>query len=128
VSREACQEGLVLHLSTFVLSIPPMSRYAFVYILRCADGSLYTGYTIDLDRRLRQHRSGNGGRYTRSRVPVELVYSKKFRTRREAMQQETAIKQLPRSKKLLLIAKGIAPSKVRSYPRSRDRSRRGEGV
>ncbi len=80
-----------------------MRARAFVYILRCADDSLYTGYTLDLERRLKQHQSGNGGKYTRTHLPVELVYSESFRTRREAMQREVAIKRLPRKKKLALI-------------------------
>ncbi len=85
-------------------------RGAFVYILRCADGSLYTGYTIDLVRRLKQHQSGNGGKYTRTHLPVELVYTESFRTRREAMQREVKIKQLPRKKKLALIDASLIKS------------------
>ncbi len=80
-----------------------MRSRAFVYILRCAGGTLYTGYTIDLERRVKQHQSGNGGKYTRTHTPVELVYSESFRTRREAMQREAAIKRLPRKKKLAMI-------------------------
>ncbi len=75
----------------------------FVYILRCSDGSLYTGYTVDLDRRIRQHQSGRGGRYTRTRTPVELVYTEPFRNQRAAMQREIQIKQLTRARKLALI-------------------------
>jgi putative endonuclease len=80
-----------------------MRSHAFVYILRCADGTLYTGYTTDLERRLKQHQSGNGGKYTRTHTPVELVYAESFHTRRQAMQREAAIKRLPRKKKLALI-------------------------
>ncbi len=80
-----------------------MPPRAFVYILRCADGSFYTGYTIDLQRRLKQHQSGHGGKYTRTHLPVELVYSESYRTRREAMRREIAIKRLPRAKKLALV-------------------------
>jgi putative endonuclease len=76
---------------------------AFVYILRCADGTLYTGYTIDLERRVRQHQSGRGGKYTRIRTPVELIYSESFRTRRAAMQREIHIKHMPRARKLKLV-------------------------
>ncbi|MGB8644075.1 MAG: GIY-YIG nuclease family protein [Anaerolineae bacterium] len=76
----------------------------FVYILRCADDTLYTGYTVDLERRVKQHQSGHGGRYTRTHRPVELVYSERRRTRRRAMQRELEIKRLPRAKKLALIA------------------------
>ena len=76
---------------------------AFVYILRCADGTLYTGYTIDLERRIQQHQSGRGARYTRTRIPVELVYSKSFRTRRAAMQREVEIKRYSRPRKMKLV-------------------------
>src|SRR5438876_7451519 len=76
---------------------------AFIYILRCADGTFYTGYTVDLTRRLAAHQRGRGARYTRTRTPVELVYSESFRTRRRAMQREIVIKRLPRTKKVLLI-------------------------
>jgi putative endonuclease len=100
-----------------------MSSHTFVYILRCADGSLYTGYTVDLVRRLKQHSSGNGGKYTRSRAPVELVYFKTFKTRSEAMEEEASIKRLPRAKKLVLIAKARikGPSPRKRKPPSRDR-------
>ncbi len=81
----------------------PMPQRAFIYILRCADGTLYTGYTTDLDRRVKQHKSGNGGRYTRTRTPIELVYSETFRSKHKAMQREISIKRLPRKKKLELI-------------------------
>lgn len=80
-----------------------MKSKAFVYILLCADGTLYTGYTVDLKRRLHQHASGNGGRYTRTRAPVRLVYSEKLKSRSEAMKRESSIKRLPRARKLLLI-------------------------
>ncbi len=76
-----------------------------VYILRCADGSLYTGITTDLTRRTREHNEGRAGaRYTRVRRPVELVYSETAATRSEASRREAAIKKLPRSRKLLLLA------------------------
>ena len=75
---------------------------AFVYILRCSDGSLYTGYTLDLDRRVRQHQSGNGGRYTRTHLPVVLAYAELCRSRRAAMLREIVIKRLPRKSKLRL--------------------------
>ena len=76
----------------------------FVYLLRCADGSLYTGYTKDLARRLVQHNAGpRGARYTRSRRPVSLVYSATFRTLRRALQREYEIKTFSRAQKLALI-------------------------
>ncbi len=89
-----------------------MRARAFVYILRCADGSLYTGYTIDLERRLKQHQGGNGGRYTRTHLPITLVYSEAFRTRHEAMQREIVIKRLPRKKKLALIDASLKKTRL----------------
>lgn len=77
----------------------------WVYILRCADGSLYTGWTNDLPRRLAAHQAGRGAKYTRAHLPVELVYTECFATRTEAMRREAAIKQLTRSQKLRLIAR-----------------------
>ncbi len=73
------------------------------YMLRCADGSLYTGWTKDLERRLRTHNAGKGAKYTRSRLPVELVYREEFETRGEAMRREWQLKQLSRAEKLALL-------------------------
>ena len=67
---------------------------AFVYLLRCGDGSLYCGWSTDPERRLRQHQAGRASRYTRRRLPVELVYTRKFATRSEAMREEVRIKRL----------------------------------
>lgn len=75
----------------------------YTYILSCADGTLYTGWTNDLDRRLAAHNAGRGGKYTRARLPVTLVYHEEFATKEEAMAREWAIKQLTRSEKLKLI-------------------------
>ncbi len=75
----------------------------YTYILRCADGSLYTGWTNDLTRRLAAHQSGKGGKYTRARRPVELVYCEQHETKQEAMRREWEIKQLSREEKLKLI-------------------------
>ena len=76
----------------------------FCYMLRCADGSLYTGWTKDLEQRLQTHNAGRGGKYTRSRLPVELVYREKFETKEEAMSREWHLKRLTRQEKLRLIA------------------------
>lgn len=76
----------------------------YTYILRCGDGTLYTGWTNDLEKRLASHNAGTGGKYTRSRLPVTLVYFEEHETKREAMQREWAIKQLTREEKLSLIA------------------------
>ena len=76
-----------------------------VYILRCADGSLYTGITNDLPRRLAAHRAGTGARYTRARLPVRVVYREIRRNRSEASKREASIKRLSRADKLALVAK-----------------------
>ena len=75
----------------------------YTYMLRCGDGSLYTGWTTDLQRRLETHRAGKGGKYTRSHLPVELVYFEEYATAREARSREARIKCLPRKEKLKLI-------------------------
>lgn len=78
----------------------------YTYLLRCADGSLYTGWTNDLERRVKAHNAGSGAKYTRARRPVTLVYAEAFQTKEEAMQREAAIKQLTRKQKLCLIETG----------------------
>ena len=78
----------------------------FVYMLRCGDGSLYTGYTDDVARRLAVHRSGKGAKYTRSRLPVELAYWEELPDKSAALRREIAIKRLSRPEKLALIAAG----------------------
>jgi putative endonuclease len=88
-------------------------RTPYCYILRCADGSFYTGWTNDLVRRLRQHRSGNGGRYTRTHSPVELVYFEPQEDKSAARRREAAIKQLPRAKKSELVAGSAAKKPFR---------------
>ena len=75
-----------------------MSGGAFVYVLRCADGSLYTGWTVDVERRLAAHGAGTASRYTRSRRPVELAASWEQPGRSEAMREEARIKALPRER------------------------------
>ena len=75
----------------------------YTYILRCRDGSLYTGWTNDLQKRLETHNAGMGAKYTRSRRPVELVYHECFETKAQAMRREAAIKRLTREEKLALI-------------------------
>jgi putative endonuclease len=76
---------------------------AWVYVLRCADGSLYTGWTVDLDRRVAAHATGRGSRYTRSRLPVELVAAIAMPDNSSARREEARIKRLPRSSKLALL-------------------------
>lgn len=75
-----------------------------VYILRCADGTLYTGCAKDVDKRLAVHQSGKGAKYTRCRLPVELVYREPAEDRSAALRREAAIKKLTRAEKLSLIA------------------------
>lgn len=76
----------------------------FTYILKCSDGSFYTGWTTDLEKRLATHNAGAGAKYTRSRRPVELVYYESFKTRSEAMTREAEIKNLSREEKKKLIS------------------------
>lgn len=76
----------------------------FVYILRCGDGSLYTGYTNDVPHRLALHRSGRGAKYTRSRPPVVLAYQEELPDKSAALRREAAIKRMNRPQKLALIA------------------------
>lgn len=76
---------------------------AFVYLLRCADGSLYCGWTTDLDRRIAAHAAGTASRYTRSRLPVELAWWRAATSRSEAMREEARIKRLPRTQKMVLV-------------------------
>ena len=75
---------------------------SFVYILKCADGTLYTGWTTDLVRRLKQHNSGVASKYTKVRLPVDLVYFEELATKSLALKREYSIKQLPRQAKLQL--------------------------
>ena len=74
----------------------------YVYILRCADGTLYCGWTTDLEARLATHNSGKGAKYTRSRRPVELVYSEAYKDRHDALSREWHIKRMTREEKLAL--------------------------
>ena len=77
---------------------------AFAYMVRCADGSLYSGWTYDLAARVAAHNSGQGAKYTRSRLPVELVWWEEHPTKEEAMAREYAVKHLSRAEKLALVA------------------------
>jgi putative endonuclease len=79
---------------------------AYTYLLRCADGTLYCGWTNDIEKRLAAHNSGKASKYTRSRLPAELVYVETFDTKQEAMSREAQIKRLSRRQKLALISSG----------------------
>ena len=76
----------------------------YTYILECADGTLYCGWTNNLEKRLKVHGEGKGAKYTRTRLPVTLVYYEEFETSREAQSREVKIKQLTRAQKLELIS------------------------
>ncbi|AYD41230.1 GIY-YIG nuclease family protein [Clostridium fermenticellae] len=76
----------------------------YVYILECKDGTFYTGYTNDLEKRIKTHNSGRGAKYTRCRLPVRIVYSEAYESRSEAMKREYFIKQLSRQAKIKLMS------------------------
>jgi len=77
----------------------------YVYILECSDGTLYTGWTTDIDRRICEHNEGIGSKYTRGRCPVKLKHLEKFETKKQAMKREYEIKKLSRKQKYDLINK-----------------------
>ena len=81
----------------------PPGKAWFVYLLRCADGTLYTGIAKDVGRRCQQHNAGTASRYTRSRLPVVVVYQEAQRTKSLALKREAAIKAMTRREKLALI-------------------------
>ena len=76
----------------------------FVYVIECADGSLYTGYTTDVERRVAEHDTGDGAKYTRGRTPVELVHVESYTSRSAAMRREHEVKQLTRYEKERLVS------------------------
>ena len=79
----------------------------YIYVLRCKDKSLYTGYAVDVERRLKEHNGeekGSDAKYTRARRPVQLVYTESFKTRSEALKREAAIKKLSKAEKEKLIS------------------------
>ena len=78
----------------------------YTYILRCSDGSLYTGWTNDIEKRLEQHNAGKGAKYTKGRTPETVEYCEKFETKQEAMRREWEIKQMSRKEKEALIKVG----------------------
>ncbi|MBQ6947799.1 MAG: GIY-YIG nuclease family protein [Clostridia bacterium] len=80
-----------------------MEQNNFAYMLRCGDGTFYCGWTTHLEERVATHNAGKGGKYTRSRLPVELVYFETFATREEAMSREWHLKRLSRAEKEQLL-------------------------
>ena len=88
-----------------------MSSY-YVYLLECADGSLYCGYTNDLEKRIKNHNDGTGAKYTKPRLPVRLAYFEEFLTKSEALKRECAVKKLTRAQKERLIKEGNTQKNV----------------
>ena len=86
---------------------------AFVYLLECADGTYYTGWTVDLKTRLDSHNAGTGSRYTRGRLPVRLAYWEQSPSKSEAMRREAALRRLSHDAKSLLAAAQAAASEVK---------------
>ncbi|PHK48879.1 GIY-YIG nuclease family protein [Staphylococcus edaphicus] len=78
----------------------------YIYIVKCKDGSLYTGYAKDIEKRITKHNKGQGAKYTKIRRPVQLVYQEMFDTKSEALKREYEIKRFSRQKKLELISEG----------------------
>ena len=79
-------------------------KHNYTYMVLCRDGSLYTGWTNNLEKRIEAHNAGKGAKYTKARLPVELVYYEQFETKEEAMKREFAIKQMSKKAKEKLIA------------------------
>ncbi|HUO75410.1 MAG TPA: GIY-YIG nuclease family protein [Candidatus Paceibacterota bacterium] len=90
--------------TTRISSISRRTRRFFVYILRCDDGTLYTGITTDIARRLTQHKSGTGGAYTRTHGARDIVYTERAASRSAALRREAALKRLTRTQKSAIIA------------------------
>ena len=79
----------------------------YTYIVKCSDGSFYTGWTNDLEKRIKAHNDGKGAKYTKSRRPVVLAYYEEFYTKEEAMRREWEIKQMTREQKMKMIREDI---------------------
>jgi putative endonuclease len=86
----------------------------FVYIVRCSDDTLYTGWAVNVEARIKVHNAGRGAKYTQARRPLTLLYSEELPTRADAMKRERAIKRLPRAKKLALCQPAKRIKRVRS--------------
>lgn len=94
--------GDILDIEIFYLRYLELNK-SYVYILKCSDGTLYTGYTNNLEKRLKAHNSGKGAKYTRGRRPCILVYYEELRDKSSALKREYEIKQMSREQKLNLI-------------------------
>lgn len=101
-----------------------MMRPAFVYLLRCADGSIYTGWAFDVAQRLLTHQLGRGARYTRTRRPLKLLYSEELPSRREAMLREIALKRWTRARKLALVKKKLSTKRTKNAQGKKKRIKR----
>ncbi len=86
-----------------VLLIKGLKKMNYVYIVECRDGTLYTGWTTDVNRRITEHNEGRGAKYTRGREPIVLKHLEEYETKQQAMKRECAIKKLSRKKKIELI-------------------------
>ena len=84
----------------------PLEKRNVVYVLACADGTLYTGWTDDLEKRIKTHNAGRGAKYTRSRRPVRLAYCEEVSDRSAALRREAQIKRMTRAQKLCLLQRG----------------------
>ena len=105
-------------------SSPPLTGCAYVYLLRCRDRTFYTGWTTDLDRRIARHQAGTGARYTRSRLPVELVYAERLSDCREARRREWTLRRLSHHQKAALTGRVDGP---RGRERARSEAAAGTG-
>ncbi len=97
---------------TIFSAVGDLDMMNYVYLLRCCDGTLYCGWTTDLRKRLDKHNSGSGAKYTRSRLPVELVYYESYENRHEALSREWHIKRMTHEEKM----KMIGPSQTGDRP------------
>ena len=88
-----------------------MESVWYLYILRCGDGTLYTGITTDVQRRLEAHRQGKGAKYTRGHTPLELVYREECGTHSEALKRELAVKRMPKAEKQRLMG-NVSPTET----------------
>jgi len=79
----------------------------YIYIVECCDGTLYTGYTTNLEKRIKTHNEKKGAKYTRGRIPVVLKYHEEFNCKNDAMKREVEVKKLPKAKKLQLFNNGL---------------------
>lgn len=87
----------------------------FTYIVRCSDGTLYTGWTNDLEKRMKAHNEGKGAKYTKNRRPVVLEYFEKYETKSQAMKREYEIKQMNRAQKLEIIEGQASQKEIKNF-------------